>query len=77
MMTYLDGTEVRVGDRLSLSPNGEAGVVSDVLDSTEKAAAWGLAETGLMIDSTATGLTFYAARSLIDDDLRFVSRVGT
>ena len=76
MITYPDGTEARVGDRLSLSHDADTGVVSDVVDSPEKAKTWGLEETGLMIESVATGLTFYPTHSLHEDEIRFVSRVA-
>ena len=76
MIKYFDGTEARVGDRVILSHNADNGVVSDVVDSLEKADAWNLEETGLMIESIATGLTFYPEHSLDEDEIRFVSRVA-
>jgi hypothetical protein len=76
MITYSDGTEARIGDRLSLSHDKDSGVVRDVVDSVQKAKALGLEpQTGLMIESVATGLTFYPARYASDEDeIRFVSR---
>jgi hypothetical protein len=75
MIKYPDGTEARVGDRVSLSHDADSGVVTEVFDSLEKAETWNLDKTGLMIESVATGLTFYPERSLDEDEIRFVSRV--
>ena len=76
MITYPDGMEVRVGDRLKLSHDKDTGVVVAVVDSLEKAMALGLPpEKGLMIESVALGLAFFPARSALDEaDIRFVSR---
>jgi hypothetical protein len=74
MINYPDGTEARVGDRVSLSHDTDSGVVSEVFNSIEEAKAWNLDETGLMIDSVATGLTFYPTHSLDRDEIKFISR---
>jgi uncharacterized protein (DUF779 family) len=74
MIKYPDGTEARVGDRVSLSHDTDRGEVREVFASVEQAEAWNLKETGLMIDSVATGLTFYPTHSLDADEIRFVSR---
>ena len=75
MINYPDGIEARVGDSVSLSHDTDRGVVRHILDSVELAKSWNLAEIGLMIDSTATGLTFYPIHSLDRDEIRFISRV--
>jgi hypothetical protein len=75
MIKYPDGIEARVGDSVSLSHDTDRGVVRHILDSVELAKLWNLAEIGLMIDSTATGLTFYPIYSLDRDEIRFISRV--
>lgn len=77
MITYPDGSEAQVGDRLNLSRGVDTGVVIDVVDSLEKADTWGTDETGLMIESVATGLTFYPARSLHEGEIRLVSRIAS
>jgi hypothetical protein len=74
MIKYPDGTEARVGDSVSLSHDTDRGVVHHILDSVEQAKSWNLEEIGLMIDSTAAGLTFYPIRSLDRDEIRFISR---
>lgn len=76
MIKYPDGTEARVGDSVSLSHDTDRGVVRHVLDSAELAESWNLAEIGLMIESTATGLTFYSIHSLDRGEIRFISRVA-
>jgi hypothetical protein len=75
MIKYPDGTEARVGDTVSLSHETDRGVVRHVLDSIEFAKLWNPPEIGLMVDSTASGLTFYPIHSLDRDEIRFVSRV--
>ena len=75
MIKYPDGVEARVGDSVSLSHDTDCGVVRHILDSVELAESWNLAEIGLMIDSKATGLTFYPIHSLDRDEIRFISRV--
>ena len=75
MIKYPDGTEARVGDSVSLSHETDSGVVRHILDSVELAKSWSLEEIGLMIDSRATGLTFYPIHSLDRDEIRFISRV--
>jgi hypothetical protein len=74
MIKYPDGTEARVGDSVSLSHDSDRGVVRHILDTVEQAKSWNLQETGLMIDSTATGMTFYPVHSLDRDEIRFISR---
>ena len=74
MIAYPDGTEAHVGDKVSLSHDTDRGVVSDVIDSHEKAEAWNLEETGLMIKSVACGLTFFPLHAWDDDEIRFISR---
>jgi hypothetical protein len=74
MIKYPDGTEARVGDSVSLSHDADRGVVRHVLNSVEQAKSWNLEEIGLMIDSIATGMTFYPIHSLDRDEIRFISR---
>ena len=75
MINYPDGTEARIGDSVSLSHDTDLGVVLHVLDTVELVELWNLEEMGLMIDSTATGMTFYPIHSLDRDEIRFISRV--
>lgn len=75
MICYPDGTEARIGDIVRLAHDTDSGVVREVFSSIEQARAWNLTETGLMIDSEQTGLTFYPVDSLVDDEIRFISRV--
>ena len=74
MMKCSDGTEARVGARVSLSHDTDSGEVRQVIDSVGQAATWNLQEPGLMIDSVATGMTYYPAHSLDRDEIRFISR---
>jgi hypothetical protein len=75
MIKYPDGTEARVGDKVSLAHGTDSGVVTHVIDSVAQAASWNLGETGLMIDSAKTGLTFFPSDSLVDDEIGFISRL--
>jgi hypothetical protein len=74
MIKYPDGTEACVGDSVSLSHDTDRGMVRHILDSVEQAKSWNLEEVGLMIDSIATGMTFYPIHSLDRDEIRFISR---
>jgi len=75
MITYPDGTEVRVGDVVLMNKGRESGVVYAVIDSAEKMDAWGHEEMGLVIDLTPGGLNFWPAASLrFEDEIRFTSR---
>ena len=75
MIKYPADIEARVGDCVSLSHDQDRGVVCHVLDSIESANSRGLTELGLMIDSTASGLTFYPIHSLDRDEIRFIRRL--
>ena len=74
MIKYSDGTEARVGDRVSLNHGTDTGVVLHVLDSIENARTWNLEESGLMINQISSGLTFWPGHSLDADEVRFVER---
>jgi hypothetical protein len=74
MITYQDGQPVHVGDTVALCHRTYTGVVSNIIDSAADVDAWNTEESGLMIDTSVTGLTFFPKRSLTDDEVVFVSR---
>jgi hypothetical protein len=74
MIAYPDGTEVRVGDAVSLGHGEHRGVVQHVLHSAEETDAWDLDERGVMIDTSYGGLVFYPRHSLTDDEIVLISR---
>ena len=75
MITYPDGRQVCVGDKVLMTAGREPGVVHAVIDSPRRIEAWGLSEAGLMIDVPPQGLNFWPLHSLsYEDELRFVSR---
>ena len=74
MILYPDGSEVRVGDAVSLHHRTYTGIVRHIIDSPAVIDAWNLEEAGLMIDTSYGGLVFHPKHSLTDDEIVFTSR---
>jgi hypothetical protein len=75
MILYPDGSEVRVGDSISLHHRAYTGTVQHVIDSATDLESWNLEEAGLMVDTSYGGLVFLPKHSLTEDEIVFVSRV--
>jgi hydrogenase maturation factor len=75
MITYPDGTEARVGDEVLLEPGAHTGLVLAVIDSAEARERENLEDqdSGLMIEASHTGTTFYPEHCF-KEEVRFVSR---
>jgi hypothetical protein len=74
MITYADGTEPRVGDRVD--DDGDLAVVEFVIDTASERAAWGVTESGLMLRSERYGLVFEPIGSCAWDAVVFLGRQG-
>ncbi len=76
-MKYLDGQEVKVGDKVQLW-NGCYGIVVCSMDTNEYTAAypkeeWGYLKSGVMIKTDKAGLIHYIEA---DEDLQLLERAG-
>ena len=77
MITYVDGTEVRVGDAVRLARGVHTGTVLHVIESAHDVHAWNVGVPGVMIDTSFDGWCFYRKDSLTDEDeIVFVSRTA-
>jgi hypothetical protein len=74
-MNYVDGQEVRLGDKVKLS-DGEEGIVVCSIDTNEYSEAypekdWGYLKKGAMINFQKYGLIHYADS---DSDIYLIAR---
>jgi hypothetical protein len=75
MITYPDGTAVRVGDEVLMNQGREPGIVHAIIQTADEMTTWGAEEPGLMVDLRPGGLNFWPTHSLaFTDEIRFVSR---
>ncbi|HEX8310230.1 MAG TPA: hypothetical protein VF614_02860 [Chthoniobacteraceae bacterium] len=74
MITYPDGSEVRVGDSVELHHRTYTGIVRHIIDSPNEIKAWNLEEAGVMIDTSYGGLVFHPRSDLTSEEILFVSR---
>ena len=68
MITYPCGTQVRVGDSLSLAHDVHSGIVTGILSKPEHYQSWGLDEPALILYTTyAEGTVLYPSYMLTED----------
>ena len=61
MISYADGTEARLRDRVDY--HGEPSVVEAIIDTVEQRTEWGLTDRGLMFKNAAFGYVFESIES--------------
>jgi hypothetical protein len=74
VISYADGREARIGDRVDY--DGEPAIVEDVIDSDSKRSDWGLDDFGLMLKTERYGLMFEPVRSIAWDALVLLGRAA-
>jgi hypothetical protein len=74
MITYQDGTEMRVGDSVLIEHGRTPGTISELIESSVDEKQWNVDEPGVMIKSPPFGLVFLPISALADDPITFVAR---
>ena len=77
MVTYQDGSEVKVGDAVLIEHRRTSGVVIEVIDSASAQKEWNVEEPGVMLKSPPFGLVFWPVSSFTEDPPVLVSRNET
>ena len=77
MITYQDGTEVKVGDEVLIEHQSTAGVVLEVIESAAAQKESNVLEPGVMLKSPPFGLVFLPVSSFSEDAPVLVSRNET
>ena len=73
MLTYPDGSPIRVGDIVIEDGETEAEVV-DVVTTAEHMQHWGVEVPGVMLKTASFGLIYLPVEFLREDSFEFVSR---
>ena len=73
MICYVDGSEVRGGDRVDY--DGWQAVVHEVIDTPEKSREWGLKEQGVMFETEEAGLVFENSQNSTWQAIRLLGRL--
>jgi hypothetical protein len=74
MFKYQDGSAVLIGDNVLFDEGQTSGVVDLVVNTEEEVKAFKVAEVGVLLKSTPSGLVYLTRKWLKEDPLRFVSR---
>ena len=74
MITYPDGTEVKVGDSVLIEHRRTSGVVTEVIDSVMAQRQWNVEEPGVMLESAPFGRVFWPVSLFSEDPPVLVSR---
>jgi hypothetical protein len=77
MITYQDGTEVKVGDSVLIERQRTPGVVVEVIESVSAQKQCNVDEPGVMLKSPPFGLVFWPVSSFAEDSPVLVSRNET
>jgi hypothetical protein len=73
MITYADGTELKIGDSVLLERGKTAAIVTLIIESAEDQKECNVTEAGIMLQSSTLGLAFLPL-TLLADSVVFVSR---
>jgi hypothetical protein len=74
MISYADGTDMKVGDSVLIEEGQTPGIIHDLIESAKDMRNWNVNEAGAMIESAPFGLVFLPVSTLGDDPIIFVSR---
>lgn len=77
MLTYLDGTEMRVGDSVLIEHETTPGTITEIIESVSKQKEWNVDEAGVMLESPPFGLLFLPVSTFSDDPIVLVRRNET
>jgi hypothetical protein len=73
MISYNDGREMRVGDRVRIEHGRTPAIVTDLIKLAEHRAQWNVTEPGVMLTSPPFGLVFIPLSTFADDPILFVA----
>lgn len=76
MISYEDGTEMKVGDSVLIEEGRTPGVITDIIESTATQSEWNVQEPGVMIKSPPFGLVFITTATFKEDPVLLVACVG-
>jgi hypothetical protein len=74
MITYTDGTEIKVGDSVLIEHGKTPAVITLIIESVDDQKESNLKEPGVMLQSPSIGLAFLPASTLATNPVAFVSR---
>jgi hypothetical protein len=74
MITYADGTEMKVGDSVLIEHGKTPAVITLIIESTDDQKECNVKEPGAMLQSLPFGLVFLPASLFSTDPIVFVSR---
>ena len=74
MLRYPDGSQIAVGDSVSIMHGEVLGVVEEVIFTSTQQSNWNLEEPGVMLLSAPFGRVFYPASSFEEECLSLVAR---
>lgn len=77
MISYQDGTEMRVGDSVLIEHGRTPGTITEVIQANADFKQWNVIEPGVMIKSAPFGLVFLPVSTFTDDPIIFVARNET
>jgi hypothetical protein len=71
MISYTDGTEMKVGDSVLIEQGRTPGIVVALIELSEQLAQWNVTEPGVMLKSPPFGLVFIPVSTFADDPIQF------
>lgn len=74
MMTYGDGTAMKVGDSVLIEHQRTPGVITQLIESAAQQSECNVDEPGVMIASPSFGLVFLPISTLQEDPIILVQR---
>jgi hypothetical protein len=74
MITYADGTEMKIGDSVLIEKGKTPAIVTLIIESDDEQKECNVKEAGIMLQSTAFGLVFLPSSVLSADPIVFVAR---
>ena len=77
MISYQDGTEMRVGDAVLIEDGRTPGTIRELLQANADFKQWNVTEPGVMIKSAPFGLIFIPVSIFTDEPIIFVARNET
>jgi hypothetical protein len=77
MISYQDGTEMKVGDAVLIEDGRTPGTIRELLQANADFKQWNVTEPGVMIKSAPFGLIFIPVSNFTDEPIILVARNET
>jgi hypothetical protein len=74
MITYDDGTEIKIGDSVLVERGKTAAIVTLIIESADDQKECNVTEAGIMLQSASLGLAFMPIALLSTDPIVLVGR---